>query len=84
MKKENLTHVFSCEFYQTFKNTYFIEQPWANASEFNTLNTAQKMKFSIKDLFGKCVQIIKKITLQAKNEWKIRNDYVLPNRLFVC
>ena len=27
-KKEAPTHVFSCEFYEFIKNTFFIEHPW--------------------------------------------------------
>ena len=33
IKKEALTQVFSCEFYELFKNTFFIENLWAAASE---------------------------------------------------
>ena len=33
IKKEILTEVFSCEFCKIFKNTFFTEQLWTNASE---------------------------------------------------
>ena len=33
LKKEALAQVFSCEFYEISKNTFFTEQLWATASE---------------------------------------------------
>ena len=33
LKKETLAHVFSCEFYEIFKNTFFKEHLRTNASE---------------------------------------------------
>ena len=35
IKKETLTQVFSYEFCEIFKNTIFIEQPWATPSDTN-------------------------------------------------
>ena len=34
-KKENLAQVFSCEFFEISKNTFFTEHVWATASEFS-------------------------------------------------
>ena len=36
IKEETLAHVFSCEFCEISKNTYFTEHPWATASKFFT------------------------------------------------
>ena len=33
IKKEVLAQVFSCEFYETSKNTFFTEHLWSTASE---------------------------------------------------
>ena len=33
IKKETLAQVFSCEFYEISKNTFFTEQLWATASK---------------------------------------------------
>ena len=33
IKEETLTQVFSCEFCEIFKNTFFTEHLWATASE---------------------------------------------------
>ena len=33
IKKEILVQVFSCEFYEICKNTFFTEHLWATASE---------------------------------------------------
>ena len=35
IKKETLVQVFSCEFGEISKNTFFTEHPWATASESN-------------------------------------------------
>ena len=34
IKKETMTKVFSCEFCEISKNTFFTEHAWANASVF--------------------------------------------------
>ena len=34
IKKETLAQVFSCEFYEIFKNALFTEHLWATASDF--------------------------------------------------
>ena len=36
IKKENLTQVFSCEFCEISKNTFFTEHLWATTSEYVT------------------------------------------------
>ena len=36
LKKETLVQVFSCEFCEIFKNTFFIAQLWTTASEMNS------------------------------------------------
>ena len=33
IKKDTLVQVFSCEFYEISKNTFFTEHPWATASK---------------------------------------------------
>ena len=35
IKRETLAQVFSCEFCEIFKNTFFTEQLWTTASELN-------------------------------------------------
>ena len=41
IKKETLTQVFSCEFYEISKNAFFTEHLWATAS-INTLEASVK------------------------------------------
>ena len=65
--------MFSYEFCKILGGSFFIEHLWATASvylfalEFRLVfwlfsaNTAQKMKFSIKDFFSKCDQIRRKL-----------------------
>ena len=72
IKKETLALVFSCEFYGIFKNTHFYRTPLVAASFGNhdlnktsQTNTAQKMKFSIKNFFSKCDQIYKKQRIRS-------------------
>ena len=36
IKKETLAQVFSCEFSEISKNTFFTEHLWATASEINS------------------------------------------------
>ena len=36
-KKETVAQVFSCEFYEISKNTFFSEHPWTTASEPRTI-----------------------------------------------
>ena len=36
IKKEALAQVFSCKFYEIFKNTFFTEHLWMTASAQNT------------------------------------------------
>ena len=33
MRKDTLTQVFYCDFWEVFKNTFFTEQLWTTASE---------------------------------------------------
>ena len=58
------SQVLSCEFYEGFKNAFFIRTPLVAASVFlvkllphKTELTAQKMKLFIKDFFSKRDQI---------------------------
>ena len=37
IKKETLAQVFSCEFSEISKNTFFVEHLWATASEYKIL-----------------------------------------------
>ena len=37
IKKEILAQVFSCEFYEIFKNTFFTEHLWTTASRNQTI-----------------------------------------------
>ena len=39
VKKETLAQVFSCEFCELSKNTFFIEHLWATASDYTVLGT---------------------------------------------
>ena len=59
IKKETLAHVFSCEFCEISKNTFFTEhlRPLRPVGP----NTAQKMNFFIKNFVSKCNQIRTKI-----------------------
>ena len=36
IKKEALAQVFSCEFCQIFKNTFFTENLWPTSSDYST------------------------------------------------
>ena len=49
IKKETLAQVFSCEFCEIFKNTFFTEHVWATAS----LPRSNSVQISFKDIpFG--------------------------------
>ena len=37
IKKETLAQVFSCEFYEISKNTFFTEHLWKNASVYSVV-----------------------------------------------
>ena len=74
-EKETQAQVFSCEFREISKNTFFTEHLWATASisaskliylldyikiSQKFIHTAQKINFSFKDFFSKCDQIRRK------------------------
>ena len=46
IKKETLAQVFSCEFYEIYKNTFFTEHLWATAS----FNSATPDEFSLVEI----------------------------------
>ena len=46
IKKEALAHVFSCEFREISKNTFFTEHLWLTASDFIHLKGAMKLYFT--------------------------------------
>ena len=41
-KKQTLAHVFSCEFYETSKNTIFTEHLWTNASAQSSVQSSSE------------------------------------------
>ena len=43
IKKETLAQVFSCEFCEISKNTFFKEHPWATASDKTFLRQSKEM-----------------------------------------
>ena len=43
IKKETLAQVFSCEFCETSKNTFFTEHLWATASEYQRHNKSRNI-----------------------------------------
>ena len=49
IKKDSLAQVFSCQFYDTFKNTFFTEHLWVTAS----------VNFTVKEL---CLPIFHLLT----------------------
>ena len=42
LKKETLAQVFSCEFYEIFKNTLFTEHLWVTVSEIMLILSEQE------------------------------------------
>ena len=42
IKKETLTHVFSCEFCEIFQNTFFTENIWTTASELTRTKSKER------------------------------------------
>ena len=64
-------------FDQFILQRYGKERPKVNET-FLTLNTAQKMKFSIKDFFSKCDQIRRKLEIWSN----LRKKCFMENRIF--
>ena len=53
MKKENLAEVFSCEFFETFKDTYFIEHlRWLFLDTFHAVITSKNALSNSSKKFG--------------------------------
>ena len=55
LKKEALAHMFSCEFCENFKNTFFTEHLWTTAS---VIRTAEYGILVIKKTSVKTLQIL--------------------------
>ena len=55
--------VFFCEFFKKFRILILYDKHWHLRMNPVISNTAQKMKFSIKDIFSKCDQIRRKLQI---------------------
>ena len=69
--KKTLAQMFSCEFWEFFKSTFFTEHLWTTASEkknffWDYQDIALKMKFSVKDFFSRCNQICSFLRLWSR------------------
>ena len=67
IKKETLAQVFSCEFYEISKNTFFIEHLWWLLLRINSL----KILYSLFSLYARTWGLSKYIEtkLQTKEVW---------------